>query len=147
MMAKKVTHVNFGGAQWFIGYGSQAEMKEQALVRGHQCELVSHRPLTAREIKEGRKGTNRYGSYTDWDAAWKALKISTPKCVSNHLYELIPEGRPCKPYLDIDLKALPADVPTDDAFLDLITAAVTKVFADDYEIALVVWLYPYHGFL
>jgi hypothetical protein len=77
----------------------QARMKARAAELGYRCEIQAQVPT-----RNG--GSYRaYGSFPTWQDALAAVERVPPE--DRHFFKLIPEGRPVKPYLDIDCKVLP----------------------------------------
>jgi hypothetical protein len=72
----------------------QARMKAKAAELKHRCEMQAQMPT-----RNG--GSYRaYGSFPSWEDALDAIARVPP--ADRHFFELIPDGRPVKPYLDID---------------------------------------------
>jgi hypothetical protein len=141
---------NWLGAKWqtappvkaperakLVGYTPpQARMKARAAELGHRCELQA-------QVPTWNGGSYRaYGSFPAWEDALAAIAQVPP--ADRHFFELIPEGRPAKPYLDIDCKALPAGFADAAALVARVQELAAEVFRADLGVELeaadFVWL-------
>jgi hypothetical protein len=109
-------------------------MQQRALSIGAQCQVQRRDP---------DDGGRNFGCYRTWAKCMAALSgLSTN---SRHLFEIIPHGKRCKPYLDLDGDALPPGIASIDEVVDRTTALIRRVFQEDYGVALaddaIVWLH------
>ena len=87
------------GARWHRGHGAKERMQSEAAATGlhhAQCQM---------QLQDPDSGHRHYGCYATWREALTHLRRL--RGARRHLFELIPHGRPCKPYLDLDAPALP----------------------------------------
>ena len=116
--------------------GPQTRMKARAAAEGHRCELQAALP------KWNRGKYNAYGSFPAWEDALAAMALVDPD--ERHFYELIPKGRPVKPYLDFDCDVLPSGYADVGALVARVQELTTAVFREDLGVELVaedfVWL-------
>ena len=85
------------GTTWELGDGSKDRAKSTANLNGHKCVVQLNCPDS---------GWRRFGSYATWDACRAATQVL--RGTRRHLFEVICQDKPCKPYLDIDSETLPA---------------------------------------
>jgi hypothetical protein len=120
-----------------VGYiPPQTRMKARAAELGHRCEMQAQMPT-----RNG--GSYRaFGSFPTWEDALAAISRVPP--ADRHFFELIPEGRTVKPYLDIDCKKLPAGFADAAALVARVQEIATDVFREDLGVELkpgdFVWL-------
>ena len=111
-------------------------MKAWAAELGHRCELQAHMPSF------NDKFYYAYGSFPVWEDALAAMALVDPD--ERHFFELIPEGRAVKPYLDIDCDVLPAGYADVGALVARVQELATSVFREDLGVELksedFVWL-------
>lgn len=123
------------GTTWYLGAGAKDRMKSEANRRSAECLVQLQNPDT---------GWRRFGCYSTWPEALRQLRrLSGPQ---RHLFELIPHGRRCKPYLDLDGPPLPCHgMSTLEEVIARGDRAIRTVFSEDYGVELVperdvVWL-------
>ncbi len=84
------------GAKWFKknldGKGLQEQMFDYAKEHGHDF-------MVALDYLEQKPGIKMYASYPGCE---DFLRNTLYKTEDRHFYELIPEGKPCKLYLDVE---------------------------------------------
>jgi hypothetical protein len=101
--------------------GPQGFSKRFAALLGHKVEI--------RHLSNG-KGYRSYGSYPDWPTALDHFRGQP------HGEEVPVEGRPCKPYLDMERDA---GLPEGESIGSVVTQfqdAIMRVFAEDYGVEL-----------
>ncbi len=131
------------GITWHYGRGSKDRMKAVA---------AAERSGALVQLQEPDHGYRNYGCYATWPDAIRRLRgIDVQR---RHLYELIPHGHECKPYLDLDGPPLPrrsgastsahAELHTVEDVVERASELVTALFRSDYGVELLpehlVWL-------
>ena len=125
------------GANWHRGAGAKARMQADATLMPARAQMQLQDPFS---------GWRQFGCFKDWPDANEALHRL--KDHARHAFEIIPFGKPCKPYLDIDGSPLPNDqVPFTDigALVAHTEDAIKMIFSNDYGIQLdvdndLIWL-------
>jgi len=79
------------GTLWFSGEEPQQHMFDHASSENHQALIVRMHP---------EKGYRSFGSYRSWSEALPHLKLLDD--TRKHFFEIMMNGRPCKPYFDFD---------------------------------------------
>lgn len=135
MSAQNVTIRRRFGTLWYVApKGAKSCMKMAAANAGAQCLVQLTDPDT---------GHNHFGYYRTWQQCIQATNVIPEN--RRHLFEMIPDGKPCKGYLDIDSTTLPQGIPDITALVHHLEALVTRVYAEDYGIQLppgaCVWLH------
>jgi hypothetical protein len=160
----------FFGAERPGAPGGKARMQAHAAARGWTCQLAVHLPVrfwavetapgfdasligkareAAIEAALRRQAAHGFACFASWpDAvAWTA---TVRHACHRHVFELIPHGRPCKPYLDIDgdPAALPPELREPAAMAAHVQALVAAVFRERYGLELTpadfVWTHAPH---
>jgi hypothetical protein len=125
------------GANWHRGAGAKASMQADATIMNARAQLQLQDPFS---------GWRQFGCYKEWKDANEALQRL--KGHARHAFEIIPFGKKCKPYLDIDGPPLPNDqVPFPDvaALVAHTEDAIKMIFSNDYGIQIdvdndLIWL-------
>ncbi|GAQ93144.1 hypothetical protein KFL_013220020 [Klebsormidium nitens] len=102
--------------------GPQGFSKRFAALLDHKVEI--------RHLSEGR-GYRSFGSYPDWPTAIEYFRTQP------HGEEVLVEGRPCKPYLDMDGDGGLPEGETLESVIAQFQDAIMRVFAEDYDVKLV----------
>jgi hypothetical protein len=123
------------GTTWYSGNGRPKDkMKSQAALTQSKCQVQLTDPDT---------GYRRFGCYETWEDAIRCTTVLGGN--RRHLFEIIPDGKPCKPYLDIDGSHFPPECPDLDSLIARLQALITRIFELDYEVGLepsdFVWLH------
>jgi hypothetical protein len=87
--------------------------------------ILDHR-VEVRRLRPSRE----YGSYVDWPTAYPLLRGQ------RHLEEVIKEGCPCKPYLDLERDGGLADGDTLKTVIAAFQEAINRIFREDYNLEL-----------
>jgi hypothetical protein len=87
--------------------------------------LLSHQ-VEVRRLRPSRE----YGSYPDWPTASGHLRGQ------RHLEEVIKEGCPCKPYLDLERDGGLAEGETLETVIAAFQEATVRIFREDYDLEL-----------
>lgn len=95
------------------------------------------------QLRDPDSGMRHFGCYATWEEGLEHLRRL--RGARRHLFEIIPHGQPCKPYLDLDAPSLPAKFATLDELVAHADKVICAIFASDYEITLrpeedLVWL-------
>lgn len=98
--------------------GPQGFCRRFGAVLGHQVEVRRLRP------------SREFGSYPDWPTAYPLLRGQ------RHLEEVVKEGCPCKPYLDLERDGGLADGDSLKRVIDAFQEATTRIFREDYGLEL-----------
>lgn len=101
--------------------GPHGFSKRFAALLGHKVEI--------RHLSQGR-GYRSYGSYPDWPRAMEYFRGQP------HGEEVLVEGRPCKPYLDMERDGGLPDGETLESVVTQFQDAIMRVFAEDYSVKL-----------
>lgn len=109
-------------------------MKEHAANIGAEAFVQLNNPDT---------GYRQFGCYKTWADALQHLSVFQGQ--RRHLYEIIPDGKPCKPYLDLERdEGLPAQFSTTEEFVAAANALIQRIFELDYGLTLdaqdIIWL-------
>ncbi|GAQ87901.1 hypothetical protein KFL_003860070 [Klebsormidium nitens] len=98
--------------------GPQGFSKRYAALCEHKVELqlLDH------------KGYRSYGSYSDWPTA-RDFTSQQP-----FLEEVLVEGKPCKPFLDMERDQGLPEGETLESIISQFQEAITKIFAEDYAV-------------
>lgn len=129
------TKLDMFGTTWHKGKGAKDAMKATAVARGHECMV---------QLQDPDSGARHFGSYGTWDDALKQLRRL--KGHKRHLFEIIPHGRECKPYLDLDGPTPPPGAPLSTVadVIERLEGIVEWVFKNDYDVELqkheMIWL-------
>ena len=122
------------GTTWNRITQPKARAWERAHRLGHKCFL--QRSVLGTPGKDGSPREFRnFGSYPSWKDALASLSVL--RSDSRHVYEIIPHGRPCKPYLDLDSEhgpPPPCQTPTD--VVVRTEDLVRRIFHSDFGITL-----------
>jgi len=118
------THDHFcapSQVKWFF---RKVGMQSDAVVNGHQAQLM---------FEDDVKG-RFFVSMPTWADVYKTLvkKLTQPRY--KHLNEIIPHGKPCKPYIDIDADELPQGISSVDQVIERTERLVRQIFAEDYKL-------------
>ena len=97
--------------------GPQGFSKRFALVLGHKVEI--------RHLSQD-KGYRSYGSYPDWPTAMDHFRGQP------HGEEVLVEGMPCKPYLDMERDGGLPEGETLESVITQFQDAIMRIFAEDY---------------
>jgi hypothetical protein len=97
--------------------GPKGFSKRFALLLGHKVEI--------RHLSQG-KGYRSYGSYSDWPTAMEHFRGQP------HGEEVLVEGMPCKPYLDMERDGGLPEGETLESVITQFQDAIMQVFAEDY---------------
>lgn len=112
----------FGNSVWYLGTGGQQRMQQHANTLGSHVQLCIQEPGT---------GYRGYIAYPTWPEALDGMK--SLKGNQRHVFELLPQGRRVKPYLDIDLEGgLPTDT-TKEQVMGKLEEMIRKIFKQDYN--------------
>ena len=111
------------GTVWHRGKGAKNRMQSHAACTGATCQL---------QLQDPDSGMRHFGCYATWDEA--LARLAALRGNKRHLFEVIPHGRPCKPYLDLDAPALPAKFPDVDALVAHADRLLVAIFAADHQV-------------
>ncbi len=122
------------GTTYFGGKESKAAMQAwaRAHVAGGPPECMVQVATPAPDAAKFPDGYHNFGCYATWEEAARHLERLAPQ--DRHVFEIIQQGRPCKPYLDIDGDTLPPGCETLEAIVARTQDLVRRVFAEDYHI-------------
>ena len=98
--------------------GPQGFCRRFGAVLNHQVEVRRLRP------------SREYGSYADWPTAYGHLRGQ------RHLEEVVKEGCPCKPYLDLERDGGLAEGETLETVIAAFQEATIRIFREDYNFEL-----------
>jgi hypothetical protein len=77
-----------------------------------------------------KKGYRSYGSYPDWQIA-REFTSTEP-----FFEEVLVEGRPCKPFLDMERDQVLPEGESLDSIIGQYQEAIMKIFAEDYGVGI-----------
>jgi hypothetical protein len=114
------------GTEWHRGAGAKDRMKSAAATCLAQCMV---------QLQDPDSGARQFACYATWtDAVRHLRRLSGHR---RHLFEVIPHGWPCKPYLDVDGPPLPTTrFTTLDDVIEHADRLVIALFRSDYQVDL-----------
>lgn len=122
MTQRKIIPLHVFGTTLYPGVGAKNRMQIDANAIQAQCQL---------EIRDPDNGHRHFACYPTWPDALANLKPLAGNI--RHVCELIPYGKPCKPYLDVDGTTLPDGMTSVDDLVAYIQDAIIGIFRTDYD--------------
>jgi len=110
------------GIEWYF---RKTGMKSNACIERHKAEFV---------MIDGFLNTMTFASQPSWKHVFHKTIKNLADPYYKHLFEIIPHGTPCKPYLDIDGPALPPEMTSVHDITRRIQELVRHIFQNDYKL-------------